>query len=94
MSGCVRAALRERMGEGRQARILPACLWPMCDEGGRSSHEQRQCCAGVMLALIDEEDIGEEKERRRATVVKGAGCMREITSQTLAVMLSDSAVTP
>jgi hypothetical protein len=82
------------MGGGRQARMLPACVWPMCDEGGRSSHEQRQCCGGVRLAVIDEEDIGVEKERRRVTVVKGAGCRREITSQILAVMLSGSAVTP
>jgi hypothetical protein len=44
--------------------------------------------------VIDEEDIGVEKERRRVTVVKGAGCRREITSQILVVMLSDSAVTP
>jgi len=84
------------MGGGRQARMLPACLWPMCDEGGRSSHEQRQCCTGgVGLAVIDEEDIGGgERERRRVTVVKGADCGRGITSQILAVMLSDSAATP
>ena len=57
------------MGGGRQARTLLACALPMCYEGGRSSHEQRQCCARLTLAVIDKENDGRRtRGRERETM--------------------------
>lgn len=73
------------MGGGRQARMLPACVLPMCDEGGRSGHEQRQCCTRLGLVVIDKGKRGGGEKERRRVIVKDVGCRRGITSQNIAL---------